>query len=58
MRYFIVHLKTGNTFDFEKKCCYVRLLDQCFVQCQTKDLGEVLMLIPYENILYIESEEK
>ena len=55
--YFIVHLKTGETFDFNKKCEYISDLDGGIPRFFTteKQGGKLLMLVPRDNILYIDT---
>lgn len=54
--YFIVHLKTGEVFDFNKKCEYISNLDEGMPRFYTteKQGGILLGLVPRDNISYID----
>ena len=56
MNYFILHLKNGEIFDFDKKCKYLIHVDQPMVTFANQEKNyEVLMIVPASEILYIES---
>lgn len=59
MRYFEVHMKDGQLFNFDKKCSYVEILNEtndilCFNETPTLVVGKrTLALIPKDMILYV-----
>lgn len=59
MLYFSVNMKDGRTLRFDRKATYIKQLDktQCLVFL-TGEFGDVLGIIPVENILWIQTFEK
>ena len=52
-QYLKIYMKSGKIFDLDKQCAKVDIINSCVVQALTED-GESLMLIPVNNIEYIE----
>lgn len=63
MRYFEVHTKDGQRFNFDKKCSYVGILNGtndilCFNETASLGVGKrTLALIPKDMILYVLAKE-
>lgn len=52
--YWVVHLKSGEIFDFGKKLGYAESKEEKFVALREDKYDKICRcLIPYENILYM-----
>lgn len=52
-QYLKIYMKSGKIFDLDKRCAKVDVMDSCIAHALTAR-GESLMLIPVNNIEYIE----
>lgn len=57
MNYFVLYLKTGEAFNFDKECKYVSNTDDKMLRFHTNNesSGKLLMIVPRDNVLYIEN---
>lgn len=56
--HWVIHMKIGNDLHFNQRCGYIQLMSEGVIYAMTEKRGDLLAIIPIDNILWIEYIEE